>query len=104
MDNKSLNEVDTIILGAGISGLTLGYYLNNRDKDFLVFESRKYAGGNISTKNKKGFICENGPNTVLINNESIRDLISDLKIKNDIIYPNNNNNKRLFCSAYLFGA
>ena len=94
MDNKSLNEVETIILGAGISGLTLGYYLNNRDKDFLIFESRKYAGGNISTKNKKGFICENGPNTVLINNESIRDLISDLKIKNDIIYPNNNNNKR----------
>ena len=94
MDNKSLNEVETIILGAGISGLTLGYYLNNRNKDFLVFESRKYAGGNISTKNKKGFICENGPNTVLINNESIRDLISELKIKNDIIYPNNNNNKR----------
>tara|TARA_B100001996_G_scaffold345384_1_gene301726 strand:- start:337 stop:1668 length:1332 start_codon:yes stop_codon:yes gene_type:complete len=94
MDNKSLNEVDTIILGAGISGLTLGYYLNNRDKDFLVFESSKYVGGNISTKNKKGFICENGPNTVLINNESLRDLISDLKIKNDVIYPNNNNNKR----------
>ena len=94
MDNKSLNEVDTIILGAGISGLTLGYYLNNRDKDFLIFESSKYVGGNISTRNKKGFICENGPNTVLINNESIRDLISELKIKNDIIYPNNNNNKR----------
>ena len=76
MDNKSLNEVETIILGAGISGLTLGYYLNNRDKDFLIFESSKYVGGNISTRNKKGFICENGPNTVLINNDSVRDLIS----------------------------
>ena len=94
MDNKFLNEVDTIILGAGISGLTLGYYLNNRDKDFLIFESSKYVGGNISTRNKKGFICENGPNTVLINNESVRDLISDLKIKNDVLYPNKNNNKR----------
>ena len=29
MNNRSLKEVDTIILGAGISGLTLGYYLNN---------------------------------------------------------------------------
>ena len=94
MDNKSLNEVDTIILGAGISGLTLGYYLNERDKDFLVFESSKSSGGNITTRNKEGFICENGPNTVLINNESVQDLISDLEIKNDIIYPNNNNNKR----------
>ena len=85
MNNRSLNEVDTIILGAGISGLTLGYYLNKREKDFLIFESSKYIGGNISTKNKKGFICENGPNTVLLNNESVQDLISDLKIKNDII-------------------
>ena len=56
MDNKSLNEVDTIILGAGISGLTLGYYLNKRDKDFLVFESGKSVGGNITTRNKDGFI------------------------------------------------
>ena len=94
MNNKSLYEVDTIILGAGISGLTLGYYLNKRDKDFLVFESSKYVGGNISTINKKGFICENGPNTVLINNDSVRDLISELKIKNDVIYPNKNNQKR----------
>ena len=53
MDNKSLNEVDTIILGAGISGLTLGYYLNNRDKDFLVFESRKYAEETSQQKIKR---------------------------------------------------
>ena len=38
MNNRSLNEVDTIILGAGISGLTLGYYLNKREKDFLIFQ------------------------------------------------------------------
>ena len=98
MNNRSFNEVETIILGAGISGLTLGHYLNKRDKDFLIFESSKYIGGNISTKNKKGFICENGPNTVLINNKSVQDLISDLKIKNDIIYPNDNNKKRFLIS------
>ena len=34
MNNRSFNEVETIILGAGISGLTLGHYLNKRDKDF----------------------------------------------------------------------
>ena len=98
MNNRSFNEVETIILGAGISGLTLGHYLNKRDKDFLIFESSKYIGGNISTKNTKGFICENGPNTVLLNNKSVQDLISDLKIKNDIIYPNDNNKKRFLIS------
>ena len=42
MNNRSLNEVATIILGAGISGLTLGYFLNKREKDFLIFEASKY--------------------------------------------------------------
>ena len=92
--SNTLKKVDIIILGSGISGLTLGFYLEKKNKDFLVFESCNSFGGNISTKNKKGFICENGPNTVLINNDSVKDLISDLKIKNDVIYPNNNNNKR----------
>ena len=92
--SNTLKKVDIIILGSGISGLTLGFYLEKKNKDFLVFESCNSFGGNISTKNKKGFICENGPNTVLINNDSVKDLISDLKIKNDLIYPNNNNNKR----------
>jgi len=92
--SNTLKQVDIIILGSGISGLTLGFYLQKKNKDFLIFDSSKSIGGNISTKNKKGFICENGPNTVLINNESVKDLISDLKIKNDVIYPNNNNNKR----------
>ena len=94
MNDISLKEVDIIILGAGISGLTLGYYLNKNGKDFLVFESSKFTGGNIKTRNKEGFICENGPNTILMNNESVHDLISELKIKNDLIYPNNNNSKR----------
>ena len=92
--SNTLKKVDIIILGSGISGLTLGFYLQKKNKDFLIFDSSKSSGGNISTENTKGFICENGPNTVLINNENVKDLISDLKIKNDVIYPNNNNNKR----------
>ena len=92
--SNTVKQVDIIILGSGISGLTLGFYLQKKNKDFLIFDSSKSIGGNISTKNEKGFICENGPNTVLINNESVKYLISDLKIKNDVIYPNKNNNKR----------
>ena len=91
---NSIKKVETIILGAGISGLTLGYYLHKKNKDFLVFDSNASNGGNISTKIKNGFICENGPNTVLLNNKSIKDLISDLELDEEIIYPNDNNNKR----------
>ncbi len=92
--NDTVKKVDIVILGAGISGLTLGYHLYKKNRDFLVFDSNKAAGGNISTKIKDGFVCENGPNTVLENNESVRNLISDLNIKNEVIYPSRSNNKR----------
>ena len=94
MGNKSLKKVDIIILGAGISGLSLGYHLNKRDKDFLIFESNSVIGGNIFSKSKDGFIFENGPNTVLLNNSILDKLISELGLEKAIIYPNKNNNKR----------
>jgi len=94
MDKKSIKKVNTIIIGAGISGLTLGYFLNKREKDFLIFESNSVVGGNIRTESKEGFIFENGPNTVLLNNAVINNLILELGLKEDIIYPNKNNNKR----------
>ena len=90
----SIKKVDTIVLGAGISGLTLGYYLHKKSSDFLVFESNGSIGGNISTTISNGFICENGPNTVLMNNMGTKKLISDLQLENDVIYPNTNSNKR----------
>ena len=94
MGSKSLKKIDIIILGAGISGLSLGYYLNKRDKDFLIFESNSVIGGNIFSKSKDGFIFENGPNTVLLNNSILEKLISELGLEKAIIYPNKNNNKR----------
>ena len=90
----SIKKVDTIVLGAGISGLTLGYYLHKKSSDFLVFESNGSIGGNISTTISNGFICENGPNTVLMNNMGTKKLISDLQLEDEVIYPNANNNKR----------
>ena len=90
----SINKVNTIVLGAGITGLTLGYYLHKKRSDFLVFESNGSIGGNISTTINNGFVCENGPNTVLMNNEGTKKLISDLQLEKEVIYPNSNNNKR----------
>ena len=90
----SINKVNTIVLGAGITGLTLGYYLHKKRSDFLVFESNGSIGGNISTTINNGFVCENGPNTVLMNNEGTKKLISDLQLDKEVIYPNSNNNKR----------
>ena len=64
-------KVETIIIGAGISGLSTAHFLSKKSSDFLVIESEEKVGGIISTKKESGFLCENGPNTVLLNNDAI---------------------------------
>ena len=94
MKIDSSRKIDTVILGAGISGLTLGYYLNKKNQNFLIFDSKRMSGGNISSSVKDGFICENGPNTILLNNDSVKEIIEDIGLSKEIIYPNKNNKKR----------
>ena len=60
-------RVDTVIIGSGICGLSLAHFLSKESKDFIVLEASDKLGGIIQTENKSAFICENGPNTVLLN-------------------------------------
>ena len=89
-------KVETIIIGAGISGLSTAHFLSKKSSDFLVIESDKKVGGIISTKKESGFLCENGPNTVLLNNDAIEELIYDCGLTNEIILPNESAKKNRF--------
>ena len=60
-------HIESVIIGAGISGLATGHFLKKRNKEFFIFESNNTVGGVINTQKIKGLICENGPNTILIN-------------------------------------
>ena len=62
-------KVNTVIIGAGISGLSAAHFLSKKSNDFLILESQNQVGGIIQTVIKNDFICENGPNTVLLNND-----------------------------------
>lgn len=43
-------ETDIIIIGAGLSGLTLAYFLKQHDIDVILVEARERLGGRIYTK------------------------------------------------------
>ena len=78
---------NTVILGAGITGLSTAHYLSLKNDDFLVLEKNNKVGGNISSEKKEGFIIENGPNTVLLNNKSIVRLIKFYDLWDNISLP-----------------
>lgn len=57
------------IIGGGISGLSLAYFLLEKDPslDLVVFEAEKRLGGKIWSEKTEGFLCEWGVNGFLDN-------------------------------------
>ena len=60
-------EQDVVIVGAGITGLCAALALRDVHgedvKSFVVTETRDVVGGNVITKEKDGYIWEEGPNS-----------------------------------------
>lgn len=71
-----------VIVGGGISGLSLSYALLESDPsaDVVIFESEKRPGGKIWTEKVNGFLCEGGANGFLDNRPKTLELASKLLI------------------------
>ena len=66
---------ETVIVGAGIAGLTSGYFLSKGGVDVRVLERDNRPGGSIVTERKDGYLVELGPNTVLANSVQVDELL-----------------------------
>src|SRR4030042_5457960 len=71
-----------VIIGGGISGLSLAYFLLERKPslDIIILESEKKAGGKIWTDKVNGFLCEGGVNGFLDNRTKTLELVSKLAL------------------------
>ena len=69
---------DTVIIGAGLTGLTTAYYLNRKGCDVEVIEQQSRTGGQIRTYHEAGFTFESGPNTGVISHPEVAELCADL--------------------------
>ncbi|PID88004.1 MAG: protoporphyrinogen oxidase [Bacteroidia bacterium] len=63
-----MEHKDTIVIGAGLTGLSTAFHLNEKKADFLVLEKDNRPGGVIQTLNDCGFTYEKGPNTGTLSN------------------------------------
>lgn len=47
--NKSTKKIDVIVVGAGVSGLTMAYHLKKIGKSFQILEQSSHIGGRVRT-------------------------------------------------------
>jgi len=85
---------DTLIIGAGISGLTAAHHLAHAGKDVLVLESQDRAGGKIVTDRVDGYLLEAGPNSLRVENQATLDLIDQIGLMDRILDANPTSKKR----------
>jgi len=82
------------IIGAGISGLSVGYFLHKAGADVLIFEEENEVGGKIKTINEKGYTIDLGPNTAIETHDLFNQIFEEMKIYGKVIYASDASKKR----------
>jgi oxygen-dependent protoporphyrinogen oxidase len=83
-----------IVIGAGISGLTVAHKLALAGRDVIVLESSGNAGGKIVTERVNGYLLEAGPNSLRIENRETVDLIETCGLSGRAINASPNSKQR----------
>jgi protoporphyrinogen/coproporphyrinogen III oxidase len=86
-----------IIIGAGITGLSLAYELKKAGVPFLLLEARANVGGSMGTLEKNGFELDLGPVTCA-KNQSLADLVEGLGLQDKVRLPSRVVKKRFIYS------
>jgi len=71
-------ETDVIIIGAGLTGLTIAFHLKKRGKKVIILEKNDWIGGQIRTFEEDRFVFESGPNTGVVSYPEVAELFSAL--------------------------
>jgi oxygen-dependent protoporphyrinogen oxidase len=74
---ESVNP-EVVIVGAGLTGLTMGLYLKKAGINFLIIDKSAKTGGVIQTIREKGFVYETGPNTGVVSCPEMTELFEEL--------------------------
>jgi oxygen-dependent protoporphyrinogen oxidase len=75
---------DSIIIGAGISGLVAAHRLRSLGRNVLVVESSDRIGGVIQTVEAEEFLVERGPNSLRGTHEFL-DLVEELGLADEMV-------------------
>jgi len=76
---------DVIVIGAGVSGLTVARDLADLGRDVVVLEREVRAGGKIVSERFDGFLFEHGPTTLNAAHPAAEAIVRQLGLDKDRI-------------------
>ncbi|MFW2367028.1 MAG: protoporphyrinogen oxidase [Desulforhopalus sp.] len=81
------DHYQTLILGGGLSGLTVAHKLRLHDPKhrFLILEKSDRTGGVIKTHNDQGYLSETGPHGFLDNCQESKQLLSETGLDSECV-------------------
>ncbi|RKY94208.1 MAG: protoporphyrinogen oxidase [Ignavibacteriae bacterium] len=83
-----------VVIGAGISGLTVAHILHKVGYGVTTLEKNDKVGGSIETVVENGMLFDRGPNSALETTPIIAQLVEELNLKDQFVYANKEGNKR----------
>jgi protoporphyrinogen/coproporphyrinogen III oxidase len=87
-------NIDVLIIGAGLTGLSTAHFIKKNNIDFRVIDRNPAAGGVINTHTENGFVYETGPNTGVLGSSELIEIFEDLKGLCELETANKNAKKR----------
>ena len=69
-----MRKVDTLIIGGGITGLSVASFLG-KDKDYLVAEGSNEVGGYCKTTKRNGFVWDYSGHFFHFRNKDIKEYV-----------------------------
>lgn len=88
------NMIDCVVIGGGLSGLACAYVLGRRGESVVVVEKSERVGGVIRSVRRDGYLCEAGPNSMLVKSPAVWDLLQELGLGESLCVANEQANKR----------
>lgn len=71
--------------------MSAAYYLNKKQHPVLLFESNSFLGGKVRTLTEDNFVIEAAPDSFLTTKPEALELIKELGLEEDLIYPLHSN-------------